>query len=114
MLGLRQKSELSSALFCKSSRNISDSFMRSPIRRYMRRAIPRAKHLDLRYWAARVINLRYSYNISLINGRNIVPNPYRPYRPLRKSLFSVIKPDLANFAAYTGLKSGHTSHEKRS
>ena len=46
--------------------------MRFPMRRYVRRAIPRAKHLDLGYWAARVINLSYPYYISLINGRNIV------------------------------------------
>ena len=46
--------------------------MRFPIRRYKRRAIPRAKHLDPEYWEARVVNLRYPYYISLLYGRNIV------------------------------------------
>ena len=77
------------------------------MRRYKRRAIPRAKHLDPEHWAAKVVNLLYSCNISLINGQNIVLCSYRPYRPLRKSL-------LVSFAAFTRLKSGHTSQEERS
>ena len=106
MLGLMQKSEHSSALFCKSSRNISGSNMRFSIRRDKRRAIPCAKHLDPEYWGARVVNLRYPYYISLLYGRNIVSLPYRPYRPLRKSLVSIIISELVNFAAFTRLKSG--------
>ena len=47
--------------------------MRFPIRRDMRRAIPRARHLDPEYWGARVVNLCYPYYISLLYGRNIVP-----------------------------------------
>ena len=84
------------------------------MRRYKRRSIPRAKHLDPEYWAAKVVNLRYSYNVSLINGQNIVLCSYRPYRPLRKSLFSILISILVSFAAFTRLKSGHTSQEERS
>ena len=88
--------------------------MRFPKRHYKRRAIPRAKHLDPEYWDARVVNLRYPYYISLLYGRNIVSLPYRSYRPLRKSLFSIIISELVNFAAFTRLKSGHTNQKGRS
>ena len=88
--------------------------MRFPIRRDKRRAIPCAKHLDPEYWGARVVNLCYPYYISLLYGRNIVSVPYRPYRPLRKSLFSIIISELVNFAAFTRLKSGHTNQKERS
>ena len=88
--------------------------MRFPIRRDKRRAIPCAKHLDPEYWGARVVNLCYPYYISLLYGRNIVSLPYRPYRPLRKSLFSIIISELVNFAAFTRLKSGHANQKGRS
>ena len=114
MLVLGQKSEHSSALFCKSSCDISGSNMRFPTRRYKRRSIPRAKHLDPEYWETRVVNLHYPYYMRLLYGRNIVSLPYRSYRPLRKSLFSIIMSELVNFAAFTRLKSGHTNQKGRS
>ena len=80
----------------------------------MRREIPRAKHLDLINWCARVINLRKPYNTNLINGQNIVLNHYRSYRPPRNSLFSSTHSDLTDFAAQYGLKSGYRSQEERS
>ena len=84
------------------------------MRFHKRREIPCAKHLDPEYWGARVVNLCYPYYINLLYGRNIVSVPYRPYRPLRKSLFSIIISELVNFAAFTRLKSGHTNQKGRS
>ena len=114
MLGLTQKSEHSSATFCKSSHNFSGSFMRSPIERYMRREIPCAKHLDLIYRGALVINLRKPYKTNLFNGQNIVLHRNRSCRPLRNSLFLGSSLNLVDFAVQYGLKSGLTSQEERS